>query len=107
MLTVFNQIANLAAGVSAIAASVKAAAPEESALAQRTVSLKIASAALGKASILAPNPFLSTTATNLLPAVYDDVLTAMSGASPAAPVAASIASAPAKVVAAGVVPVTQ
>jgi hypothetical protein len=100
MLTVFNQIANLAAGVTAIASGVQAAAPQLSAQSAKQATLAIATASLQQAAAIAPNAYLSGTAEALLSPIYDSVLASMTF--PASPAAAAPVAA--KATAAGTVP---
>jgi hypothetical protein len=78
MLSVFNEIANLAAGTLAVAAAVTSVAPQISAESHKQAVLDLAGVALQAAAKVA-----STTTGNawvqiaaaLLPAIYDEVMT--------------------------------
>lgn len=78
MLTVFNQIANLASGTLVVMAAVSAAAPQASAESQKQATLDLTGVALQAAAKAA-----SVTTTNvwvqlgseLLPAIYDELMT--------------------------------
>lgn len=100
MLNIFNQIANLASGTLAVATAVVSAAPQVSAEDQKQASLDLAGVALQEAAKVATavssNVWVAL-ATQLLPAMYDEVMTivnkhglisttiAQSAAAPSAP----------------------
>jgi hypothetical protein len=78
MLNIFNQIANLASGTLAVAAAVSAAAPQVSTETQKQAALDLAGVALSEAAKVATastgNVWVALGA-ELLPAIYDEVMT--------------------------------
>lgn len=78
MLNIFNQIANLASGTLAVAAAVSAAAPQVSAESQKQATLDLAGVALqaaGKVASASTSNLWVTLGSELLPAIYDEVMT--------------------------------
>jgi hypothetical protein len=78
MLNIFNQIANLASGTLAVASAVTAAAPQVSAETQKQATLDLTGVALSAAAKVASaesgNVWVQL-ASQLLPAIYDEVMT--------------------------------
>lgn len=78
MLNIFNEIANMTSGTLAVAAAVSAAAPQVSAETQKQAALDLTAVALHTAARVAssstPNAWV-TLAAQLLPAIYDEVMT--------------------------------
>ena len=78
MLSIFNEIANLASGTLSILTAVTSAAPQASAESQKQATLDLAGVALQAAAKVAS---VNTTnvwvelASSLLPAIYDEVMT--------------------------------
>jgi hypothetical protein len=78
MLNIFNQIANMASGTLVVAAAVSAAAPQVSSESHKQATLDLTSVALQTAAKVASastsNPWV-VLASQLLPAMYDEVMT--------------------------------
>lgn len=77
MLTIFNQIANLASGTLAVVAAVSAAAPQASAESQKQAALDLTGVALqaaAKAASVDTNNMWVQLGSELLPALYDEVM---------------------------------
>jgi hypothetical protein len=78
MLNIFNQIANLASGTLAVASAVTAAAPQASAETQKQATLDLTGVALQAAakvaSVDSSNVWIQLGA-QLLPAIYDEIMT--------------------------------
>jgi len=80
MLNIFNQIANLASGTLVVAAAVSAAAPQVSAESQKQATLDLAGVALqaaAKAASASTTNVWVTLGSELLPAIYDEIMTAV------------------------------
>ena len=78
MLSVFNQIANLASGTLSVLTAVTAAAPQVSAETQKQATLDLAGVALetaGKVAAATTGNVWVTLGAELLPAIYDEVMT--------------------------------
>jgi hypothetical protein len=78
MLSIFNQIANLASGTLSVLTAVAAAAPQASAETQKQATLDLAGVALEAAAKVASagtgNIWVALGA-EMLPAIYDEVMT--------------------------------
>lgn len=78
MLNIFNQIANLASGTMVVASAVTAAAPQVSAETHKQATLDLTGVALAAAakvaSVSSGNVWVLL-GTQLLPAIYDEVMT--------------------------------
>jgi hypothetical protein len=78
MLNIFNEIANLCSGTLAVATAVTSAAPQVSAENHKQATLDLAGVALeaaAKAAASATANVWVALATELLPAIYDEVMT--------------------------------
>lgn len=77
MLTIFNQVANLASGTLAVVSAVSAAAPQATAETQKQAVLDLTGVALQAAAKAASaqttNPWVQL-GSALLPAIYDEVM---------------------------------
>ena len=78
MLNIFNQIANLASGTLAVATAVASAAPQVSSENHKQATLDLAGVALQEAAKLASAATANVwvlLASQLLPGIYDEVMT--------------------------------
>jgi hypothetical protein len=78
VLNIFNQIANLASGTLAVAAAVSSAAPQVSAENHKQATLDLTGVALqaaAKVACASTGNIWVILASNLLPAMYDEVMT--------------------------------
>ena len=78
MLNIFNEIANLASGTLAVATAVTSAAPQISAESHKQATLDLAGVALeaaAKAAAASVGNVWVALASELLPAIYDEIMT--------------------------------